>query len=1193
MKTRISIRDIIVIVLAAVSAVLLLAAASQQRSPGDTRMAANHTRRIVERRMQLLEEYIHQENKALPEDMVIYTYINDSLYSWRNQFPLTNDDINTRLIFQILANPAMNIQSPLIDVTDQTGYFNLGPKWYLIKAYDEGSIHRIAGLEILNTQDDNSFNGVNPRLRLSDRFAIHPISESGGSVVEVDGIPQFRILYESLEGTTAFNAILLWIALVVFLCAAILFLVSRPTLRRLVISLSGILLTSAAMFFWGRSTQGDIKIFSPGIYAGSPVLYSIGAIVILNLAILLGVLCLYIVRERINAPGRSKGKTLAILIGGILGILGILVYTHFVLRSIILNSNISLELYNLDELSPFPGVIYLSFLTMLTSIPMLFETIRPAAQSLLGTQIKSFSPVGRGVFAVLVSAYFVVMASALAFRKEGDRLEVSANRLSIDRDITLELQLLWAEQQIADDVFISALSTLNNSTSIIQNRISDLYLPRVSQNYRISVYLLGDWGRERSNFRSGRRPERGGQQQELPVRPEPAPFPPEIPPALMQQFNSRLRGGTPIADNSRFMYINTGNGHSRYDALFYFLDEDRNITRMILEVEPRSIAENKGYASIFGLDTPGRVSVPSRYSYARYKGDDIQLFHGDFPYPTQMDEHQHSVVYDQQLSHETLDGYSHFIYLVDADEAVLLSRPTQSWFNYVVATILIALVFFLLLSLLAVRRKQPAVFEKSYYRSRITWVLMTSLILTLVVMATVSVLFVYRRNEDNMRRSMSDKINSIQGMTEEEIARWRSSPEMWSQNMVNMLDRISTITASDISLYAPNGRLTLSNTPEVFSRMLLGSRINEVAFDQILNQHKRYYIHPEKAGSKRYYCLYAPIIGEGGEIVSIICSPYTDGLIDFERDAVWHSVTILTVFLLLLILAIFATRAIVDRMFKPLSEISHKMSETNIDRLEFIQYDRNDEITSLVQSYNRMVTELADNAKKLALAERDKAWSGMARQVAHEIKNPLTPMKLQIQRIIRMKAKNDPNWQEKLDEASKVLLDHIDILTETANEFSTFAKLYTEEPTQIDLDKVLQEEISMFDNKDNVTFDYYGLKDTVVTGPKPQLTRVFVNIINNAVQAVEETPDARVVVSLRKSSADGYCDIVVEDNGPGVSDENIDKLFTPNFTTKNGGSGLGLAISRSILERCNATISYSRSFTLGGACFTIRYPLPE
>ena len=142
----------------------------------------------------------------------------------------------------------------------------------------------------------------------------------------------------------------------------------------------------------------------------------------------------------------------------------------------------------------------------------------------------------------------------------------------------------------------------------------------------------------------------------------------------------------------------------------------------------------------------------------------------------------------------------------------------------------------------------------------------------------------------------------------------------------------------------------------------------------------------------------------------------------------------------------------------------------------------------------------------------------------------------------------------------------------------------------IDLDKLLRTEVEMFDNRENITFDYLGLEGVVIKGPKPQLTRVFDNLIGNAVQAVGDREGGRVMVSLRKSADDGYYDILVEDNGPGVAEENLGKLFTPNFTTKSGGTGLGLAISHSVLSRCEATISYSRSFVLGGACFTIRYP---
>ena len=324
--------------------------------------------------------------------------------------------------------------------------------------------------------------------------------------------------------------------------------------------------------------------------------------------------------------------------------------------------------------------------------------------------------------------------------------------------------------------------------------------------------------------------------------------------------------------------------------------------------------------------------------------------------------------------------------------------------------------------------------------------------------------------------------------------------------------------------------------------------------------------------------------------MAILCAPYVEEGYDFERDAAMHLMSIISVFLLLFIIASVAESAVLDRVFQPLKLLGIRMRRTGLDSMKHISYSGNDEISTLVDAYNRMVDQLSENSVQLAEAERNKAWSEMARQVAHEIKNPLTPMQLQIQSLIRRKQRGDDSWQDKFDEVSKVLLDHIAVLTQTSNEFSTFARLYTEEHTEIALDSLLEEEISMFDNRDDIDFSYIGLQGARIKGPKPQLTRVFINLLTNAVQAVEGQENARIYVALRKSSREGYYDVVVEDNGPGVPEENLSKLFSPNFTTKNGGSGLGLAICKSVLQNCGATISYSRSFTLGGACFTIVYP---
>ena len=293
-------------------------------------------------------------------------------------------------------------------------------------------------------------------------------------------------------------------------------------------------------------------------------------------------------------------------------------------------------------------------------------------------------------------------------------------------------------------------------------------------------------------------------------------------------------------------------------------------------------------------------------------------------------------------------------------------------------------------------------------------------------------------------------------------------------------------------------------------------------------------------------------------------------------------------------------------MFTPLVEMGRKMNKADINNPEFIIYKREDEISSLVDAYNIMLQDLSDSTKKLAAAERDKAWSEMARQVAHEIKNPLTPIKLEIQRLIRLKEKNNPAWEEKFDKVSSVVLEHIDILTDTANEFSTFAKLYSEEHVLLDLNRTLKDQLLIFDNKENIQIQYIGMDEAYVMAPKPQLIRVFVNLITNAIQAVEimqkeamendgERIRGTILICLRNSTKEGYYDIVFDDNGPGVNEENQSKLFTPNFTTKSAGTGLGLAICRNIITKCDGEIRYQKSFALGGASFTVTLPrhLPE
>ena len=1163
MKLTRNMKEWIAAALLVVAVGVFISSLTDTQAPGDTSRTARRVERVLERRVQSLDSYMERALaqdpsewltlEDLPSDFVVYRYCRDTLQSWCHEFPIGNDRIDRRVFVPFVADPRIPTESPLLQISDSLSYCNLGTRWYLAKWMGDADVRVIAGVEVLNESLTARNSRANRLLRLPARFSIRPLSVSGGTAVVVGGRPQFKIVQETLMGAGRDATPLLWISIAGILVAFLLFLSAGRTRRRFACVTVGAVVLLAGLYFWGRFSRNRVLIFSPMLYAGGDVLYSLGAVILINLTILMCSGCAYMVRRQVWAWMNTRARRIAILLGVVCLAVGVIIYSQAALRSIALNSGFSLEIYKLGQLSPFCAIVYVSFITLLLSVPLLLQVAAPALSRPGGRPYDAFSLTGRVSYAILVAAYLVVTAGVLGFRKEQDRMGLLATRLSFDRDIALELRLRRMETQIAE-----ALDQYSRSEQSIQNYIVNYFSAINERDYLVSARVVNDFNNT---------------------------------PGAVEEFNAIARDGVPISENSRFMYARHENGRPYYVGVFFFLTEYANLSCLLVRLEQRESRGGRGYAGILGFSSPGQVNLPSGYSYARYAGRDLKAYKGNYPYPTQMSDALYATLYNAQTKQVRQDGYTHFLYVVGDREGVVISRSSVGTLSYIMAGILVALLSFLVLSLAVLFKPKKQVFQQSYYKSRISWVLLTSLLLTLLAMSLMSVLFVYSRNTSNRQTVMSDKISSIVAMMNTSLLGVPSSADVNWQSMRNLIDRVGDETASDITLYTPSGRLLMTTTPRFFEQLMVAERMDGTAYYNITYRNRRHYIQQERLGTQKFYSMYAPLFADDGSMVAILCSPYNEETYDFEEDAVMHSLTILSLFLLFLLMSLFMVSRIVDRMFKPLSEMSSKMASADLGSLEYIDYDRDDEVSSIVQAYNRMVTELSESSRKLAQAERDKAWSGMARQVAHEIKNPLTPMKLQLQRVIRLKQKGDPAWQTRFEEASQVILDHIDILTDTANEFSTFAKLYTEEPTDIALDKLLREEISMFDNKDNIIFDYLGLDGVVVRGPKPQLTRVFVNLLGNAVQAIGEAPDGRIMVSLRKSGQDGFYDIVVEDNGPGVSEEHVERLFTPNFTTKNGGSGLGLAISRNILERCGATISYSRSFTLGGACFTVRYPI--
>ena len=1112
----------------------------------------------------------------IPDDIVIYKYVNDSLQSWCNQFSVINDDISAKLVFQRLTNLKNPIVSPLSEVSEDLSYINLGPKWYIVRSVEGDNGDKIiAGIEIQNTlikDSQRAENGVNPILRLPKRYSIVPLNNSNGISISIGEQPLFKIIYDTDYASPVFdNTLLRWISLLFFVVASVLFLAWHRTMRTYLLVLMVLFILLLTSFVWGYQMEDFSSIFSPTLYADGPVFFSLGALLLLNTFITIFNVCTYLVRRKVLSIISKNDKTYKrdVTVLGLLALLAavlIFVYAHISIKSLILNSSITLELYRWNTGIPYTVAVYVSYAGVLLSIILLVQMMRPFVQQWTGKRYNVFSRKPLVVFAFIWALYMTVTSSVLGFKKEQDRVLLWANRLAVDRDLSLEIQLRTIEDEIASDQLIATLAGVHNPETMILNRVSEYYLSRVRQSYDIEVLMIGDQDRE-----------------------------------ALAYFNNIASNGVPIADGSRFLFLTDGNGNSSYAGIYLFYRQKEGLKRMLLMIEPNSNREDRGYYSVLGnYSKPGSVSIPPIYSYARYSGGKLTSFKGNYPYPTissQLGDEFESVP-DSKVLREK--GNVHFMHLIDEQDIIVISRPVRTTMVFFTSFSYLFLALALIL-LMFVRGRRSSNFRSNYFRTRINTILFVSSCLILVSMTVISVLFVYKRNELNMYNLMSSKINTVQALVEDQVRHAGSWKELRGQDFAREIEKLGNTTKSDISLYTPEGKVFHTTTPEVFEKMVIGSRISEEAFYNIRYQHHRFYISREQISGRTLWSLYAPIFNDGGDLIAIIAVPYTDKSFDFRREALFHAAMIINIFLLLLIGSLLFSTREVNSMFSPLLEMGRKMNSADINNLEYIIYKREDEISSLVDAYNRMVHDLSDSTRQLAQAERDNAWSQMARQVAHEIKNPLTPIKLELQRLIRLKQNNNPAWEEKFDKVAAVVLEHIDILTDTANEFSTFAKLYSEEPVLLDLDKILKDQLLIFDNKENITISYLGMENAYVVAPKPQLIRVFVNLITNAIQAVEmnqreievergEIVPGKVVIYLRNSTKDGFYDVVVDDSGSGVKEENVCRLFTPNFTTKSAGTGLGLAICRNIMEKCGGEISYKRSFTLGGASFTVTIP---
>ena len=304
--------------------------------------------------------------------------------------------------------------------------------------------------------------------------------------------------------------------------------------------------------------------------------------------------------------------------------------------------------------------------------------------------------------------------------------------------------------------------------------------------------------------------------------------------------------------------------------------------------------------------------------------------------------------------------------------------------------------------------------------------------------------------------------------------------------------------------------------------------------------------------------------------------------------------TLLNVYVLFLILAGAAALLIAQSVTSPLAVISEKLRQVKLDQQnEPLEWKIRDEIGELVQRYNQMIVDLEDNKQALERTERETAWRDMAKQVAHEIKNPLTPMKLSIQLLQKLFTLDPEKARKKLDSTIQSLIEQIDNLAHIASEFSNFAKMPTAYNEEFNLSELVQSVFQLFKEEGQhnesieLTLDCQN-PSARVFADKNQLMRVLNNLLKNAIQAIPEHTNGSIHLQLRTDNKKAV--ISVQDNGTGISEERKKRIFVPYFTTKSSGSGIGLAMCKNIVEQANGSIYFETQEGVG-TTFFVEIPL--
>jgi two-component system nitrogen regulation sensor histidine kinase NtrY len=852
-------------------------------------------------------------------------------------------------------------------------------------------------------------------------------------------------------------------------------------------------------------------------------------------------------------------------------IVGLLLFIYFLFADKMVAVLKQLKLTNQQYIFVFvfsSGVYALTshLIGTLDLVLILWPFVLVLAIALIKQKQSTYSFSGIVLLVFLFSIYAVHLFLKHADIKEIESRKVYAERLAAEQDPVAELLFQDVEAKLKKDtILISYVTGVERQPEEFEKRIKQQYFSGYWEKYTIHVALFDSM----------------------------------CAPIIKSQnsvfdnnfyFDELIEKKGQRTTSEHLYFINNSSGKTSYLAKLNFYKNTAASTKfgtLYIELDSKFISDEIGFPELLLDRNIGLSQELTNYSYAKYKHGQLINQYGKYSYSLFSNDFDFLKTGFDLIDR---DGYNHLLYRPDPETIIVLSKKNEDFvgkattFSYLFAFFSILLVVVLLLKQLLSGR----LFEGFSFKNRIQIVLVLIVLLSLALFGGGTIYYIKQQFETKNQENISEKIHSVSIDLESKLATETNFNKSLIDYISFTLKKSSSVFFTDINFYDINGNLYASSRPQIFEEGLTSKKMNPEAFLQMSVLGKTEFVHDERIGKLEYLSAYIPFKSKDGKLLAYLNLPYFAKQSELEKEISGFLVALINIYVLLFALSIIMAILISNYITKPLKLIQDKLSKIKFGKInEPIEWKEHDEIGSLVTEYNRMIDELSKSAELLAKSERESAWREMAKQVAHEIKNPLTPMKLSIQHLQHTWKDNAPDMDQKMERLTKMIIEQIDTLSTIATEFSNFAEMPKANLEKINVKQILLSGVALFDELENIAIEFKNetSDEAFVLADKEQLLRVFNNLLKNAIQSIPETKKGEIVIGLTREKE--FFVITVSDNGSGIDDDLLDKIFVPNFTTKTAGMGLGLAMVKNIIETAKGRIWFETEVNKGTIFYVV------